>query len=828
MWGWWSMRGCALTADFAASSHSSVFNLGGPQVVVAFSRPVLDFAADTPSVSVEGATVAGVSPHVAAGEPANAYLVTLTPEGDGAITFRLVADQACADSGICTADGTTLSEAPPALVIGPPVTVSFEQATYTIAEGATLAVAVRLSAAHHGVRGVTVPVLAGAGSSGSSDDLTVAGSVTFNAGETRKTLTVEAVHDYLVEGPETATLEFGMLPDGVTADSTAAPTVTISDADRAQISFTAAVHQVAEGGETSLDFAITNGVTFAHDQTITLTLGGTATLTDDFVLVDAGNHILSAPYVITFPAGADAVGATIRAVDDTVIETTEETVTVSARLDLTNASLGTRTVTIPPSDVPGTPLVTIAAGRTITEGENATFALTRTDAHSLPLTSTLTVQVQVTATGSTLSGSTPTTATFEQNSATAVLDVATLDDTVIEDDAAVTVLVLGSTSSPPVYLTGTANAAAVTVYNDDYVADFSVSPGSSEVAEGRSVRVVVETVGVTFADPQTLELALSGTATPVDDFTITNSRSQDLTSSQRLILAAGARSASFTLRAATDTEEDPDETIEVSIFHGAYSIGVVAVTVTEPAPRPGGGGTGGGGGGGGGAPAAVVEIDGASYTAADTETVFTVAISDGTRIRALRWTVTGPHRFTATSDAQRFAFVAPADGTYTVSVTVDDIARRTLTGSATLTVLGDITDHQFVNEIIWLAEQGISRGCAAHTYCPSNPVTRAQMASFLTRALDLEAPPRQAGFVDVDPTNVHATNLETLHQAQITTGCTQEPLQCCPNKPITRAQMASFLTRALDLEAPNSRQGLLTWIPPACMPPTSKRSTGHR
>ena len=212
-----------------------------------------------------------------------------------------------------------------------------------------------------------------------------------------------------------------------------------------------------------------------------------------------------------------------------------------------------------------------------------------------------------------------------------------------------------------------------------------------------------------------------------------------------------------------------------------------------------GGGGGGSGGGGGGGPAAVVEIDGASYTAADTETVFTVAISDGTRIRALRWTVTGPDGFTATSDAQRFAFVAPADGTYTVSVTVGDIARRTLTGSATLTVLGDITDHRFVNEIIWLAEQGISRGCAAHTYCPNNPVTRAQMASFLTRALDLQAPPRQAGFVDVDPTNVHATNIEALHRAQITAGCTQEPLQYCPNRPITRAQMAAFLYRARHL-----------------------------
>ena len=60
-----------LTAEFPASSHTSVFNLGAadsPQVVVAFSRPVVDFDATTPSLSVTGATVASVSAHVVAAE----------------------------------------------------------------------------------------------------------------------------------------------------------------------------------------------------------------------------------------------------------------------------------------------------------------------------------------------------------------------------------------------------------------------------------------------------------------------------------------------------------------------------------------------------------------------------------------------------------------------------------------------------------------------------------------------------------------------------------------------------------------------------------------
>ena len=184
-----------------------------------------------------------------------------------------------------------------------------------------------------------------------------------------------------------------------------------------------------------------------------------------------------------------------------------------------------------------------------------------------------------------------------------------------------------------------------------------------------------------------------------------------------------------------------------------------------------------------------------------------LAVSDDIRIGSLSWTVGGPDGFTATSNAERFSFVAPAGGTYTVSVTADDTARRTLTGSITLTVFGDITGHQFVNEILWLAEEGITRGCAAHSYCPTSPVTRAQMATFLARALDLEAPRQRAGFGDVDPSSAHAANIEALYAAHITTGCTQDPLAYCPSRPVTRAQMATFLARALDLEAPRQRAG---------------------
>ncbi len=598
----------ALTAEFPGSTYTSIFNLGAtdpPQVVVAFSRPVVDFDETSTSLSVTGATVASVSAHVVAGEPANAYLVTLAPDGDGAISFRLDTGQACgANGGICTADGTALSEAPSALVISAPVTVSFEQSTYTVTEGASRFVTVLLSSAHQGVRSVTIPVVRQQTTgSASADDLTLDESVTFEAGETRKSLALNATDDDLVEGDETATIEFGALPDGVTAGSTS--TVTLTDADQAQIAFTTVVTQISEGGQTQLSFEITNGVTFEVDQTINLTVGGTATAEGDFTLVDAGNQTLSDPYAVMFPAGATSAEATIRAVDDADIEHAAETITVSAQLGLTGATLGTHTVTIPPSDVPDTPVVTIAPGSAVSEGQDATFTLSRTVTQSLPLSAPLTVSVEVTATGSTLSGSPAPTVRFEGGDATADLAVLTLDDSVVEPPGTVTALIQGSTSNPPVYLTEPPNNATVTV-NDNDVAAFTLSASNEEVAEGAAVTVTIVADGVTFAGPQTITLTLGGTATPVDDFTLVDG-GRELSNPYVVTLPAGARSVSVMIMAVTDSEDDADEAIDLSVSHEGSGIGSVTITITEaPIILPP---VITGGGGGGGAPSGPVPSD---------------------------------------------------------------------------------------------------------------------------------------------------------------------------------------------------------------------------
>jgi len=102
-----------------------------------------------------------------------------------------------------------------------------------------------------------------------------------------------------------------------------------------------------------------------------------------------------------------------------------------------------------------------------------------------------------------------------------------------------------------------------------------------------------------------------------------------------------------------------------------------------------------------------------------------------------------------------------------------------------------------------LSEIGVTRGCATAPlrYCPDALVSRGQMAAFLERAFELEQPAAgSAGFTDVVD-NVFVGSIEALAASGITSGCSAQPLRFCPDEPVSRAQMATFLARALANDA---------------------------
>ena len=286
-----------------------------------------------------------------AGEPANAYVFTLAPDGCRAPSPSASSeDQPCASGGICTADGTALTAVPAPLVIGPPVTVGFGAATYLTIEGDFVFVSVRLNAAHHGVREVTVPVVVEPpGAPPRRTSSLEPPSVTFAAGEREQTFTILVTPDALDEGAETARLALGDLPPGVTAGTNATTTVNISDGDVADIRFSADRGEVSEGGEVRLTFDIANDVTFQRTEAINLAIAGTATPGVDFTMVDEGGQTLSAPYAIAFPPGVFSVTATIHVTDDADAEPDED-ISIGASLARRGEPIGTSEIVVAASD----------------------------------------------------------------------------------------------------------------------------------------------------------------------------------------------------------------------------------------------------------------------------------------------------------------------------------------------------------------------------------------------------------------------------------------------------------------------------------------------
>jgi hypothetical protein len=102
-----------------------------------------------------------------------------------------------------------------------------------------------------------------------------------------------------------------------------------------------------------------------------------------------------------------------------------------------------------------------------------------------------------------------------------------------------------------------------------------------------------------------------------------------------------------------------------------------------------------------------------------------------------------------------------------------------------------------------LYNDGITRGCGGNNYCPSDPVTRAQMAVFLLRSEHGAAydPPAATGeFNDVPVDHWAADWIEQLAAEGITSGCGGG--NYCPADSVTRDQMAVFLVRIFNLPIP--------------------------
>jgi len=96
-----------------------------------------------------------------------------------------------------------------------------------------------------------------------------------------------------------------------------------------------------------------------------------------------------------------------------------------------------------------------------------------------------------------------------------------------------------------------------------------------------------------------------------------------------------------------------------------------------------------------------------------------------------------------------------------------------------------------------LFEAGITEGCGPGEYCGDAEIKREQMAAFLSRSQGLGATPRD--FFRDDGSSIFEQSINRVAAAGITLGCNPPTNnRYCPSDLVTRGQMAAFIRRALE------------------------------
>ena len=347
---------------------------------------------------------------------------------------------------------------------------------------------------------ITLSWVTGDGSATAPADYTAGtGTVTFAAGETRKTIDVPLQDDADTEASETLQLTLTRTgatdaDDVVLADPMATGTITDNDAILS-LSLTVNPTTISEGEQATV--TVTADSAPLDPLTISLVVSGTAAA-DDYTIV---------PSSITIAAGTTSGSAVVTAVDDDLAEG-GESIVLSARLGGTE--IGRATITLNDNDS-ATWDLTVSPGR-VTEGQQATVtASTRGVIFAADQTITLTFTGNATAPDDYTI--TPASITIAAGSTAGSATITTQDDALVEGDETIAIRALHDGAE-----IGTRN---ITIEDND-TADFSLTVDTDTITEegAGSATVTVSTGGATFASAQTISLTLGGSATATADYTI--------------------------------------------------------------------------------------------------------------------------------------------------------------------------------------------------------------------------------------------------------------------------------------------------------------------
>lgn len=111
--------------------------------------------------------------------------------------------------------------------------------------------------------------------------------------------------------------------------------------------------------------------------------------------------------------------------------------------------------------------------------------------------------------------------------------------------------------------------------------------------------------------------------------------------------------------------------------------------------------------------------------------------------------------------------------------------------------------------------EGITVGCSTDPlrFCPEGALTRAEMATFLLRAVGGTPATPSGYFADAPAGSWYLPFVESLYDLGITEGCDTNPLTFCPDEQVSRAHITTFLIRSMGESPADAYHGYFTDVP---------------
>ena len=259
--------------------------------------------------------------------------------------------------GYATVDGTATAGS--IVNDDAPIEVSFGEEAYEVDEGGDISVVVRLSRSP-GQR-VRIPITVAPGRGVTHLDFSVPRSVSFNAGQTRSTITFETMEDEEDEEDEVVTLRLGpTLPDGVVAGTPSVAPVTIVDDDDRGVHVSTGALEMQEGGSGSYDVWLNSRPTGAVTVTVEVPAGAGVSAMPSRLLFTSSNWRTRQAVKVTAAQDDDAV-------DEPVVTLRHDV----SGADYDGVAAGSVAVTVVEDDTPALSVAdaeaTEAAGRMVFE-----------------------------------------------------------------------------------------------------------------------------------------------------------------------------------------------------------------------------------------------------------------------------------------------------------------------------------------------------------------------------------------------------------------------------------------------------------------------------